>query len=73
MRGLLAPLLKLVAFIVITVVATGVLAATIANTGASGGKSVTARFSDVTGLNIGDDVRISGVRIGRIEIGRAHV
>ena len=67
MRGLLAPLLKLVTFLVVTVVATGVLAATIANTGASGGKSVTARFSDVTGLNVGDEVRISGVRIGRVD------
>lgn len=67
MRGLLAPLLKLVTFIVITVVATGVLAATISNSGASGGTSITARFSDVTGLNVGDEVRISGVRVGRVD------
>lgn len=67
MRGLLAPLLKLITFIVITVVATSVLASTIANSGASGGTSITARFSDVTGLNVGDDIRVSGVRIGRVD------
>lgn len=67
MRGLLAPLLKLVTFIVVTVVATSVLASTIANSGASGGTSITARFSDVTGLNVGDDIRVSGVRIGRVD------
>ncbi len=66
MRGLLAPLLKLIAFIVVTVLATGILALTIANTGASGGDSLKAMISDVTGLNKGDDVRVSGVRIGSV-------
>lgn len=66
MRGLLAPLLKLVAFIVITLLATGMLAATIANSGAGGGVSIKAQFTDVTGLNVGDDVRVSGVKIGRV-------
>jgi len=66
MRGLLAPLLKLVVFIVVTVLATGVLAATIANSGSGGGTALKAVFTDVTGLNVGDDVRVSGVKIGRV-------
>ncbi len=66
MRGLLAPLLKLIAFIVVTVLVTGILALTIANIGASGGDSLKAMISDVTGLNKGDDVRVSGVRIGSV-------
>lgn len=66
MRGLLAPLLKLVAFIVVTLLATGVLAATIANRGAGGGTAFKAMFTDVTGLNVGDEVRVSGVRVGTV-------
>ncbi len=66
MRGLLAPLLKLIVFIVVTLLATGVLAATIANSGSSGGTAFKAVFTDVTGLNVGDDVRVSGVRVGRV-------
>jgi len=66
MRGLLAPLLKLIAFIAVTLLATGVLAATISNSGASSGTPFKAMFSDVTGLNVGDDVRVSGVRIGQV-------
>jgi phospholipid/cholesterol/gamma-HCH transport system substrate-binding protein len=65
-RGLLAPLLKLVAFIVVTLLATGVLAATIANSGSGGGTAFKAIFTDVTGLNVGDDVRVSGVKVGRV-------
>ncbi len=66
MRGLLAPLLKLIAFIVVTVLATGILALTIANSGAGGGNSIKAMMSDVTGLNVGDEVRVSGVRVGTV-------
>ncbi|MGZ6772842.1 MAG: MCE family protein, partial [Mycobacteriaceae bacterium] len=50
----------------VTLLATGVLAATIANSGAGGGVSIKAQFTDVTGLNLGDDVRVSGVKIGRV-------
>ena len=66
MRGLLSPLLKLITFLVVTSFATYVLAATIANT--SYGKTTTykADFQDVNGLQLGDDVRIAGVRVGSI-------
>jgi phospholipid/cholesterol/gamma-HCH transport system substrate-binding protein len=67
MRGLLAPLLKLTAFAVITVTLTALLGLTIANTNLGATSGYTARFTDVTGLNVGDDIRMSGVRIGQID------
>ena len=66
MRGLLAPLLKLISFAVVTLLATGLLAATIANIGGVGGTQYKARFTDVTGLNVGDDVRVAGVKVGQV-------
>lgn len=66
MRGLLSPLLKLVTFLVVTSFATYVLAATIANTSYGKTTSYKANFVDVNGLQLGDDVRIAGVRVGSI-------
>ena len=59
-------LVKLVAFVVVTVLATGVLAATIANVLTGDKATYSAVFSDVTGLNPGQDVRIAGVRVGTV-------
>lgn len=67
MRGLAAPLIKLIVFAVVTVFATGMLAATIASLGGGGGTKFHAIFSDVTSLNEGDDIRIAGVRVGQVE------
>ncbi|EOM76496.1 MCE family protein [Rhodococcus rhodnii] len=67
MRGLAAPLIKLIVFAVVTVLATGLLAVTIANIGGGGGTKFDATFSDVTSLNEGDEVRIAGVRVGQVE------
>lgn len=67
MRGLLAPLIKLVAFLVVTSMATYVLAATISNAGYGKATSYYGLFHDATGLLIGDDVRVSGVRVGSVE------
>ncbi|WP_020499524.1 MCE family protein [Sciscionella marina] len=66
MRGLLAPLIKLLAFVLVTVLATGLLALTIANANFSASSDYRARFSDVTSLNAGDDVRIAGVKVGEV-------
>ncbi|MCP2169311.1 MCE family protein [Goodfellowiella coeruleoviolacea] len=66
-RGVLAPLVKLTAFVVVTVLATAVLALTIANTAVRDARTYRAVFSDVTALAEGDDVRMSGVRIGQVE------
>ncbi|MFL6163380.1 MAG: MCE family protein [Jatrophihabitantaceae bacterium] len=67
MRGLLSPLIKLVAFLVVTTLATYVLAATITNAGYGKANTYYALFHDATGLLTGDDVRVSGVRVGSIE------
>lgn len=65
-RGLLAPLVKLVVFLVVTSLATYVLAATIANTNFGPTRTYRADFTDASGLTIGDDVRIAGVRVGTV-------
>ena len=66
MRGWVAPLLKTIVFAVVTVTLTALLGLTIANTTVGPTSGYAARFTDVTGLNAGDDVRMSGVRIGQI-------
>jgi phospholipid/cholesterol/gamma-HCH transport system substrate-binding protein len=66
MRGVAAPLIKLVVFLVVTTFATYVLAATINNSSFGSTHSYNAAFTDVTGLEIGDDVRIAGVRVGTV-------
>ena len=63
----LPSLIKLVVFIVVTVLATGVLAATIGNIRLGGTTTYRALFSDATGLLPGDDVRIAGVRVGEVD------
>jgi len=64
-RGLAGPLTKLVIFVVVTLLATVVLGFSIANyTG--GGSSFKARFTDVTSVVDGDEVRIAGVRVGKV-------
>lgn len=59
--------IKLLAFVVATAVATGVLAMTISNMRFGPSKTYKAIFSDVTGLLENDDVRVAGVRVGQIE------
>jgi phospholipid/cholesterol/gamma-HCH transport system substrate-binding protein len=59
-------LIKLIVFIVVTVLATGTLAATIGNFRFGGTESYHALFTDVTGVQKGDDVRIAGVRVGEV-------
>jgi len=66
-RGVLAPLTKLIVFTVVTALATGLLALTIANVTLTGRSGYLARFTDVSGLLVGDDVRIAGVRVGSVE------
>ncbi|MBO0854155.1 MAG: MCE family protein [Nocardia sp.] len=65
LRGLGGPLTKLVIFVVVTLLATALLGLTIANY-SGGGTEFKARFSDVTSLNPGDEVRIAGVRVGKV-------
>ena len=67
MRGVLAPLTKLIVFTVVTAVATGLFALLIANTTLTSQSGYLARFTDVSGLLVGDDVRIAGVRVGSVD------
>jgi phospholipid/cholesterol/gamma-HCH transport system substrate-binding protein len=66
-RPLAKPLIFSAIFIVVTVAATTVLGLSIANTGVGGATSYFARFSDVTGVQVGDDVDIAGVRVGQVD------
>ncbi|WP_370946403.1 MCE family protein [Amycolatopsis sp. cg5] len=67
MRGLLAPLIKLSIFILVTVLFTTVLGISIANINTTSTNSYKARFSDATLLLANDDVRIAGVRVGQVK------
>ncbi|MBO0878302.1 MAG: MCE family protein, partial [Pseudonocardia sp.] len=62
MRSVLAPSVKLAVFAVVTVLLTGVLAATIANANLGSTSGYTAIFTDGSGLQPGDDVRMRGVK-----------
>jgi phospholipid/cholesterol/gamma-HCH transport system substrate-binding protein len=66
MRDALGPSVKLAIFTLVTVLFTGILAATIANTGFGRGSGYTAVFTDASGLQKGDDVRMRGVKIGQV-------
>ncbi len=62
----LGPLTKFLVFAVVTALATTVLGLTIANAQTGERSAYSARFTDVTGLLPGDDVRVSGVVVGRV-------
>ncbi|MGW1844883.1 MCE family protein [Streptomyces sp. NPDC001966] len=66
-RSLAAPLTKSIVFILVTVLATTVLALSIANTSVGETTTYKARFTDATGLVVGDSVRIAGVKVGQVE------
>jgi phospholipid/cholesterol/gamma-HCH transport system substrate-binding protein len=61
-----ASLVKFLVFVVVTLLATGTLAATIANTQFGDKAHYAAIFTDVTGLAPGQEVRIAGVRVGEV-------
>ncbi len=60
-------LVKLVIFMVVTTLATGVLAIVIGNLSFGSTHTYAAEFTDATGLVKGDDVRIAGVKVGSVE------
>ena len=60
-------LVKLVIFIVVTTLATGVLVLTIGNISFGGSRTYKAEFSDATGVVKGDDIRIAGVKVGTVK------
>jgi phospholipid/cholesterol/gamma-HCH transport system substrate-binding protein len=66
-RRTMAALVKLVIFMVVTALATGVLAIVIGNLSFGAKHSYKAEFVDATGLVKGDDVRIAGVKVGSVK------
>ena len=61
-----ADLVKLVVFVVVTSLATAVLVVTIGNIGFGSSREYKAEFTDATGVNKGDDIRVAGVRVGTV-------
>lgn len=59
-------LVKLIIFCVLTGMATVVLGMTLSNGGFAKRDVYKARFTDVTGVAVGDEVRIAGVRVGTV-------
>lgn len=66
-RQTAAPLIKFSLFALVTIAATALLAATIVNISFTPKDTYHAVFSDVTGLETGDDIRVAGVRVGEVE------
>jgi len=58
---------KLLIFVLVTSVATGLLIVTIGNLSFGANKVYKAVFSDATGVNKGDDVRVAGVKVGSVK------
>ena len=65
-KSLAGPVVKSVIFIVITATITVILGISIAHSGVSATVGYQAVFTDVTGLTVGDDVDIAGVRVGDV-------
>lgn len=60
-------LVKLLVFVLVTSLATGVLVVLIGNFTFASKRSYQAVFSDATGVVKGDDIRIAGVKVGSVE------
>jgi len=62
-----ADLVKLLVFVLVTTLSTGVLVVTIGNLSFNDTRDYKAEFVDATGVVEGDDVRIAGVKVGVVE------
>jgi phospholipid/cholesterol/gamma-HCH transport system substrate-binding protein len=58
--------IKLVIFMVVTTLATGVLVVLIGNLNFESSRQYKAIFSDATGVVKGDDIRVAGVKVGSV-------
>lgn len=67
MKSLTPTLIKALAFVLGTVLATAALAGTIRNSTSGSNDEYVAMFVDATSLNNGDDVRMSGVKVGTVQ------
>ncbi len=59
-------LFKLLIFVVVTLFTGAILVTTISTVPTTGGSSYKAQFTDVTGLQVGDDIRVAGVEVGSV-------
>jgi len=69
LRRVKGPLLGVLAFTVLSLVLTATVAGTLGKGGGKDPNTYHAMFTDASGLRAGDDVRIAGVRVGRV-VGR---
>lgn len=67
MTGLRSTLVKFVVFATIAVMLFALLWTTMSNSVPGEKRTWTARFTAVAGLRTGDDVRVAGVKVGRVE------
>ncbi len=58
---------RLMIFVVVTTLATGLLVILIGNISFGDREEYRAEFSDATGVNVGDDVRVAGVKVGSVK------
>jgi phospholipid/cholesterol/gamma-HCH transport system substrate-binding protein len=58
---------RLAIFVVVTTIATALLAVTIGNISFNATTKYKAVFTDAVGLNKGDDIRIAGVKVGQVD------
>lgn len=61
------PLIGLTLFLVLAIVATWLVFVTLRRDIAGPTNTYSALFTDVSGLHPGDDVRVAGVRVGRVD------
>ncbi len=61
------PLIGLILFMVLSVLVTWMVSVTLLREVAGPTNTYSAMFSDVSGLHPGDDVRVAGVRVGRVD------
>ena len=67
MRGVVAPLIKLGIFVIVTLLSVVLLLSTVQNRYFGSTEDYKARFIDASGLIAGSDVRIAGVRVGQVQ------
>lgn len=66
-QGFRSIVIKFVAFAVVSVLLGILLVNTMLNGLPGGSSSYKAQFADVAGLRVGDDMRVAGVRVGRVQ------
>lgn len=67
MTGLRSIVLKFAVFVLVSVALLVLLVNTMVNGLSEDSRAFDAEFSDVSGLRVGDDVKVAGVRVGRVD------